>query len=117
MFSLGPVIHDLMEHPLDVGEAMQRLIDAHHRERPDGDWEPYRRLPFDDEAVRLSLDWFPAVIADDPPVKVPVRGLFLGLFQPVVERRTVADFYLGGASQFEEDSSSFDWAVNPAYFP
>jgi hypothetical protein len=116
MLDFDPLIHELLEQPLTPGDAMLRLIDAHERARPDGDWRPYRAMAFDAEAARLARQWFPAVVADQPPVRVPVKGLFFGLFQPTVGRETVADFYLGGATRFELDGE-FDWAAGPAYFP
>ncbi len=81
MFSVHLDIYRIMERPIAVGDAMQTLIDAHVWDCSDGNCEPYRHLPYDDEAARLARHWFPAVIEDEPPVLVPVRGLLFGLLQ------------------------------------
>jgi hypothetical protein len=109
-------VHQLLVEPIGIGQAMQRLIDIHAQDMPSGNWQPYRELPFDSEVSRLARDWFPRVIADDPPLRVPVKGLFFGLFEPIIDGEAVADFYVGGSSRFEIDSE-WDWAVRPAYFP
>src|SRR6266487_951926 len=109
-------IHQLLVEPVAVSHAMNRLIDVHEHARPDGDWHPFRALQFDKEVARLSQEWFPRVIAEDPPVEFEIAGLFFGLFEPVIDDEPLADGYLGRAKTFEIDTS-WDWAVQPAYFP
>ena len=120
MPNLDFVIHELLPGTVSVGASMRALIDAHAKEYPDGDWSPYYDIPYDREIPHLQKDWFPSVIANDPPAKVPVAGFWFGLFQPVKgrgrNRETVADFYVAGARQFILDGSQ-DWAVSPEYFP
>jgi hypothetical protein len=120
MTNFGCLIHELLPGTASVGASMRALIDALAKEHPEGDWSPYYDLPYDREVPVLQRDWFPSVIANDPPAAVPVAGLWFGLFEPIRgrgrNRETVADFYVAGARQFELDGSS-EWAVRPAWFP
>jgi hypothetical protein len=120
MPNLDFVIHELLPGTESVGASMRALIDAHAKEYPDGDWSPYYEIHYDREIPYLQKHWFPPVIANDPPAKVPVAGFWFGLFQPVRvrgrNRETVTDFYVAGARQFILDGS-LDWAVSPEYFP
>jgi hypothetical protein len=120
MPNLDFVIHELLPDTKSVGASMRALIDAHAEQYPDGDWSPYYEIPYDSEIPYLQKDWFPPVITNDPPARVPVAGLWFGLFEPVKvhgqNRETVADFYVAGARQFTLDGSQ-GWAVSPAYFP
>jgi hypothetical protein len=120
MANLGFLIHEHLHGTVTVGASMRALIDAHAKEYPDADWSPYYEIPYDSEIPYLQKGWFPSVIANDPPARIPVAGLWFGLFQPVKgigrNRETVADFYVAGARQFILDGSQ-DWAVEPEYLP
>lgn len=116
MADLDHVIHELLPTEAPVSELMRCLIDAHAKEYPDGDWTPYYDIEYDREIPYLQRNWFPAVIESDPPANIPVAGLWFGLFHPIRDRETVADFYVAGARQFELDGDS-NWAVGPEYFP
>jgi hypothetical protein len=120
MPNLDFVIHELLPNSESVATLMHALIDAHVKEYPNGDWSPYYRIPYDSEIPVLQKLWFPSVIANHPPAKVPIAGFWFGLFNPVIgkgqHRETVADFYVSGSREFILDAES-DWAVSPAYFP
>src|SRR4029450_12873709 len=120
MHDLDIVIHELLPDTKSVGESMRSLIDAHAKVYPDGDWSPYYSIPYDSEIRYLPEDWFRSVITIEPPARVPVAGLWFGLFEPVKvdgqNRETVADFYISGAVRFVLDGG-IDWAVRPKYFP
>jgi len=120
MPNLDFVIHELLPGTESVGASMRALIDAHAREYPKGDWSPYYEILYDGEIAYLQKDWFPSVIANDPPAELPVAGFWFGLFEPIRRRggtrETVADFYVAGAREFVLDGSN-DWAGGPEYFP
>jgi hypothetical protein len=117
--NLDIVIHELLHGITSVGESMRALIDAHAKVYTEGDWSPYYNIPYDSE-INLQKDWFRNVVSNDSPAKVPVAGLWFGLFNPVKttgqNHETVVDFYLSGAEQFKLDGG-IGWAVKPEYFP
>jgi hypothetical protein len=99
---------------------MRRLIAAHAREYPDGDWRPFNDIPYDREVSSLQRDWLPCIFDQDPPATVPIAGLWFGLFNPVRDKNgqseEVTDMYVAGALTFDLDAESL-WAFRPAYFP
>lgn len=120
MHDLDMVIHELLPDSRTVSESMRLLIDAHAEVYPDGNWSPYYSIPYDGEIRYLQEHWLRTVITNQPPAKVPVAGLWFGLFHPVKliggKHETVTDFYLSGADRFVLDGG-IDWAVRPKYFP
>lgn len=116
MLDASPIIHQLLEKQVPIATAMSRLIDAHEKALPHNDWQRFREIDFAGDTERLSLHWLNPLLEQDPPVKVPVQSLFFGLYNPVIERKTVADFYVAGAVNPASDDD-WDWGVSPAYFP
>jgi hypothetical protein len=120
MPTLDYTIHELLPRADSIGASMLTLVDAHREEYPGLDWSPYYKIPYESEIEHLRREWFPTVIANEPPKNVPVAGFWFGLFNPSTKRDnkrdTVADFYIAGARHFELDGNN-DWAVKPAYFP
>jgi hypothetical protein len=98
-----------------VAESMASLIDQCEAAHPHSDWNKLRALPYSDLSV--LLDWIQEPFRDEPP-KVPLKGLWFGLFNPCPDGRTpVADIYLCGSERFDSDPNDNSWAVGPEWWP
>jgi hypothetical protein len=117
MAHLDYVIHELLASSANVNDYMHRLIDAHAAAAPHEGWQTMTRIPFESEMEHVCGTWFPDVIRQQPPIDLPIAGLWFGLCQPVRGGETTADFYVSGSPEFHLDSEG-DWAAGPpAYFP
>ena len=120
MSDLEFTIHELLPGGKSIGEYMSCLIDVHARKYPNGNWSPFCSIEYEREIHRLKYVWFPRAIYGQPPARVPVAGLWFGLFLPIriteQGKETLADFYVSGTKEFCIDGNA-DWASVPIYVP
>lgn len=96
-----------------IADSMARLIDRCEDARTHADWSRLRSLPYQEEAA--IVHWTEQLFRDEPPSKA-LRGLWCGLFNPVVgDAGPVADLHLCGSLRF--DPSTTDWAAVPDWAP
>ena len=99
-------IFDVVESNDSISSRMLSLIDACEQQVPHPQWSEMRRLDFEADDARLG-DWLNAAIADAAVALVP-KGLWFGLFNPMIDDVMIADIYTGVSPAFDDES--LDWA-------
>ena len=103
------------ERGCSLDDSMVAIIDQCDKARPHSDWAKLRTLPFAD-LTRLT-NWVQEPFRNEPP-KVPLRGLWFGLYNPCLDNQTpVADIYVCGSERFEPNDEDNSWAVSPNWWP
>lgn len=97
-----------------IRESMDRLITACAAKRPHDDWEQLRALPLGNTDDLCA--WIEKPFRLDPPSE-KLAGLWFGIFNPIYNRKTVADVYVCGSNRFDQDPDDCDWAVGPDWWP
>ena len=94
---------------------MARLIDVCEAAQPHRDWAKLRALPYADLSPLAA--WIQRPFLNDPPAE-PLRGLWFGLFNPYTsDDEPSADIYVCGSQRFDPNPDSYDWAVDPYWWP
>ena len=94
-----------------IGESMHTLIDHCDLLRPHPDWAKLRALPYSD--LSGLREWIEKPFREEPSDS-PLKGLWLGLFNPCPDGRTpIADLYVCGSKRFDLDPFDNSWAVGP----
>jgi hypothetical protein len=78
-------------------------------------WGQIRDLDFDSDITKLEK-WLNGVLKKEPPPS-SVTAFWFGIFNPVYDGETSCDTYIAGASEFDPEDKSFEWACGPDYFP
>ena len=95
-------------------ESMLRLIEQCAKAADHPDWDEFRQIPFD-ELMGLS-SWLDELLRNEPP-GVCLRGLWFGIFNPIYRGEPVADMYICGSTNFNDDPNDIEWAVEPEWWP
>jgi hypothetical protein len=98
-------------------EDVLKVIAAREQDVPHADWAKFRALRYDSELPYLRDEWLSRAFQKEPPVNLPVTGLWFGLFNPIRDKEAVTDFYVSGSASYELDSPGASWASNPDYCP
>ena len=98
-----------------VAESMAALMGLCEAAHPHPDWAKLRALSYSD--LSPLLEWVKEPFSEEPPA-FPLKGLWLGLFNPCPDGRTpVADIYVSGSERFDPDPHDNSWAVGPDWWP
>ena len=95
------------------GIRMMAIVDECESQLAHKDWGVIRKIDFDSDANRLE-HWLKGALAEAPTPST-LRGLWFGLYNPVVGEEATADIYVSASESFDE--SSIDWACNSSFFP
>lgn len=78
-------------------------------------WAEVGELDFDSDVAELER-WLCSVLKKEPPPS-SVKAFWFGIFNPLYDGKTSCDTRIAGASEFDPDDESFEWACDPDYFP
>lgn len=106
-------INAVLVADLSVDAKMQRVIDVCDASFPHPDWKTLRSIDYSG-AVRELASWFGDVVEADPP-DIMIRGVWVGVCNPVVDGKVRADMYFAGAERFDREDP--DWASEADYYP
>jgi hypothetical protein len=96
-----------------ITSRMLAVIDECERQRPADGWKHLRELDYEQDGYRLS-SWLTSALAEGP-ASASFKGLWFGLFNPVVDGDSSADIYVAGSAEFEP--TGIDWACNSTFYP
>ncbi len=106
-------INALIGSTESVQAKMLRVIAACEESLPHPDWQELKELDYA-RAVKELEEWFAGAVAREPPT-IEVRGIWVGLCNPVGDGEVAADMYFAGTERFDRENP--DWAVGAAYYP
>lgn len=93
-------------------ERMGHLIDECERQCPHPQWSALRTVDFNSDVARIDT-WMSDVLSELPAGTSPA-GLWFGLNNPVVGRRSTADIYVSATQSFAPPE--IDWASDSAFY-
>jgi hypothetical protein len=96
-----------------ITARMLAVIDECERQRPHKDWMSLRAVDFDGDTPQLAR-WLASAFGE-ATASMKVKGLWFGLFNPVVDDEVSSNIYVAGSNSF--DPSGGDWACDPVFFP
>src|SRR5436305_1014811 len=102
------IIHELMVADLSIPSFMSEVVSAHESAHPQYDWEPLKRLDFN-ESDELLQKWLAPAFKREPPRAKRIRAIWCGLFQPIRDGEPVADMYVAGTKNFEMNAVPSEW--------
>lgn len=97
-----------------IDESMHRIIDQCAAAHPHRDWQRLRALPFSE--ISASQRWLEQVLLREPPMG-PVRGLWFGICNPILDDGPAADLYISGSERYDPNPNSNAWAVGAEWRP
>ena len=106
---------DVLRVESSLDDGMASLIDFCAEHEKWRGWNALRKLEFSTDRSRLSR-WLKGLLTKAPPPK-PIKAYWFGLFNPIVDGKTTCGIYVAGASAFDPEDDTFEWACDPAYFP
>jgi len=98
-----------------LADSMETLLAYCNKQHRWQGWGRIGELDFDSDVAELEK-WVTGVLKKEPPPS-SVKAFWFGIFNPVYDGETSCDTYIAGASAFDPDDESFEWACNPDYFP
>jgi hypothetical protein len=101
--------------PASLRDGMQTLLAYCNKKHRWKGWGEIGKLDFDSDVAELEK-WLNGVLKNEPP-PTSVKAFWFGIFNPVYDGETSSDTYIAGASEFDPDDESFEWACGPDYFP
>jgi hypothetical protein len=96
-------------------DGMQTLLAYCNKKHRWKGWDNIGELDFDSDVGEMEK-WLKGVLKNEPPPS-SVKAFWFGIFNPIYDGETVCDTYMAGASEFNPDDESFEWACDPDYFP
>lgn len=96
-------------------DGMQALLAYCNKKQRWKGWGKLGELDFDSDVGELEK-WLKGVLKNEPPPS-SVKAFWFGIFNPIYDGETVCDTYIAGASEFDPDDETFEWACGPDYFP
>jgi len=109
----GWIVDELRAHrPIEV--SMHAVIDRCTAARPHRDWAVLRDLEYGD--VRGLVHWLAMPFQTEPHPR-PLKALWFGLFNPILDGEESADMYVCGSERFTPDPASNSWSVAPDWLP
>ena len=106
-------IQDCLDNDKSISENMDCIISVCEADTPHPDWELLRRLEYHD--TNNMEKWLSNVLVTEKP-DFTIKGLYFGLFNPIVNEEPTADIYICGSSIYDEDDID-EWACEPEYWP
>jgi hypothetical protein len=98
-----------------LAHGMQALLAYCGKQYAWKGWSQIRELDFDSDVADLEK-WLRGVLRNEPPPN-SVKAFWFGIFNPVYDGETSCDTYIAGASDFDPDDATFEWACGADYFP
>lgn len=95
--------------------GMQPLLAYCNKQHRWKGWGEIGELDSDSDVAELEK-WLNNVLKKETPPS-PVKAFWFGIFNPVYDGETTCDTYIAGASEFDAEDESFEWACGPDYFP
>ena len=96
-----------------ISENMGRVIGISEEDTPHQDWELLRELDY--SKTEDMVKWLSDVLSAER-AGFAIKGLYFGLFNPIVNEKATADIYICGSSKYDEDDID-EWACDPEYWP
>ena len=112
--AVGELINREIRGEASIDESMQRMIELCEDARSHHDWRQLRELPYNN--LSPLRQWIVRPFQDEPPAK-DIKGLWFGLFNPVVGGEAIADMYVCGSTRFDSEDPVHDWACDPQWWP
>ncbi len=100
----------------DVSEFMAAVIDVCEMLAPDGDWEAFRGLPYQEESDLLSSHV--EKVLNSEPAPFEPKGFWFGINNPVLDTGdTSSGIYFSVSSKYDPDDVDADWACEAEFYP
>ena len=106
-------IQDCLGNDKSISENMEYIISVCEEDTPHQDWVLLRRLGYHD--TNSMKKWLSNVLVTEKPNFI-IKGLYFGLFNPIVNDKPTADIYICGSSIYDEDDID-EWTCDPEYWP
>ena len=98
-----------------IVRGMADIFDLCEQWHPATDWQPVRRLAYEEDVLRLS-DWLRDVLTNEPPDPT-IGAYWFGLFEPIVDGLPKCGLYVAGAEAYDPDVPDADAFCGPSYWP
>ena len=94
--------------------SMDRVIARCAGKTPHLDWKELAALPYED--LSKLRKWIQRPFRLEPS-RMPLKGLWFGLFNPIYRGKAVAELYVCGSKRFHRKPIDNSWAVGPDWWP
>jgi hypothetical protein len=115
LFAWHTEVSKALDAQTSVADGMQTLLAFCSKQYRSKSWGRIGDLDFDSDVADLEK-WLTGVLTKEPPPS-SLKAFWFGIFYPIYDGEASCDTYLAGASEFDPDDGSFEWACGPDYFP